>query len=108
MSHPSPPTPQKPNVRHAQPAANAAQKSSPINVEFVLHVLRQWWLVAAPTGLLLAALAGTVVFVQFKPKYEAKRLFWIDEATPYMVFESEQVQSESKNFVTNQLSLMRS
>ena len=40
-------------------------------------------MIAAPVGLLLAAIAGAVVYLLFEPVYEAAAWFKIEERTPY-------------------------
>lgn len=53
------------------------QKTNALTPAFVLKSVRQWWLASVPIGLLLAAGAGAVVFLTFKPEYSAEALLQI-------------------------------
>ena len=74
---------------------------------FVLTALRRWWMIAAPVGLLLAAIAGAVVYLLFEPVYEAAAWFKIEERTPYLAFESKD-EGRSKLFFQTQIETIRS
>ena len=87
------------------PAEPAQGAKSPITVGFVLDVLRRWWKITVPVGLLLAAGAATLVYVTFVPEYEARALLWMDSQQPYLV---KPERYGDRNFVDNQLGLIRS
>lgn len=78
----------------------------PITVGFVLDVLRRWWKITVPVGLLLAAAAATGVYLTFVPLYEARALLWIDSRQPYLV--QEERYGNGREFAQNQLGLIRS
>ena len=91
---------------HHSGEVSPAQGAKPnITLTFVLAVLRRWWKVTVPVGLLLAAAAATGVYLTFVPKYEARALLWIDSAQPYLV---QPERYSDRDFVSNQLGLIRS
>jgi polysaccharide biosynthesis transport protein len=77
------------------------------NAQFILHALRRWWKVATPAAVLLAGIAGAVVYLLFVPKYEAVALLEIEEQSPYVAFEPKQ-ESRSKAYFQTQMELIRS
>jgi polysaccharide biosynthesis transport protein len=85
----------------------AGQTEQGITVRFVLTALRRWWLIAAPMGLLLAAIAGAAIYLLFEPVYEAAAWFRIEERTPFLAFESKD-ESRSKLFFQTQIETIRS
>ncbi len=72
---------------------------------FVLGALRQWWKIAAPVGLILATVGGSLVWMFFEPSYRASAWLQISELTPYIAFES---REQSKQFVNTQIQLLQS
>jgi len=74
----------------------------------VLNALRQWWKVAVPIGLLLATIAGTIVYVLFEPKYEAAAWIQIHYRAPYLAFEPESSRDGLDRFVRTEMALIRS
>jgi capsular exopolysaccharide synthesis family protein len=74
----------------------------------VLNALRQWWKVAVPIGLLLATVAGTIVYVLFEPKYEAAAWIQIHYRAPYLAFEPESSRDGLDRFVRTEMALIRS
>src|SRR5262245_19502901 len=75
-----------------------------ITPEFVLDVVRRWWKISFPVGLLLGALAACFVYLTFTPIYQAKVLLYIAERQPYLVDPT----YSDQNYVRNQIGLIRS
>ena len=67
-----------------QPGGGAGQG---ISAQFVLHVLRRWWKIALPAGLVLAIVAVATTYWLFEPQYEAAALLEIHEQPQYIAFE---------------------
>ena len=61
----------------------SAESQQGITPQFVLTAIRQWWKVAAPIGLVLAALAAARVGQLVEPKYEATAWRQIEDPRPY-------------------------
>lgn len=80
------------------------QSTQAITAGFVFTALRRWWKVAGPIGLVLAGITGALVYFLFEPVYEASALLRIDEASPFIVIESNE---RSQRFVETQLELIR-
>jgi polysaccharide biosynthesis transport protein len=89
------------NGRAAAPPPNP----SGIDIWFVLGVLRRWWKVVVPVGLLAGTVAGAAIALSFQPTYQAKVLLWIDSEPQYLVQPN---PSAARGFVDNQLGLIRS
>ncbi len=85
--------------------ASDAQPPQIITAQFVLHALRQWWKLALPCGLLLAGTAALVVYVVFRPVYQAAAWIKIDDSRPYVAFH---LPDDSRRFAQTQMELMRS
>jgi len=79
-----------------------------VTLRFTLNALGRWWKVALPIGLLLAGLAGGVVWMLFEPKYEASAWLRIREVAPKIAFPLQQDRGYSGRFVQTQIELMRS
>lgn len=79
-------------------------KGEGLTPQFVLNAVRRWWKVAAPLGILVAAVAVGVVFIIFKPEYRAVGQIEILERQPYLLYEP---QNGSSRFVATQLELLR-
>ena len=69
------------NGRH--PIGRPQQGVTPL---FVLHVLRRWWMIATPVGLLLAVIAVGIVWWTFDKQYEATAWLRIKSQQPYLAF----------------------
>jgi len=76
-----------------------------MGLRFVFNALRQWWKLALPVGLLLAAAGGTYVYLTHEPMYEASAWLKIESSTPRVIFNT---NLYSRNFIANQRELMRS
>lgn len=75
-----------------------------ITPKLILNVWRQWWKIAMPLGLILAAVGCVAVFAVYRPQYEAKSLLWIDDEKPYILSPS----GVDRDFVADQQGLIRS
>ena len=93
-------------VREHRQAASHGDKL--ISHTFVLWVLRQWWMVVVPIGLVLAAVAGAVVVYFHTLKYEATALLMIEATNPFVAFSERSTGRESSRYVQTQLELLRS
>ena len=76
-----------------------------ITVAEVLAVLRRWWWQCTLAGIVLAAVAGGVVWSTFKPVYEGLALLLIKSDPEYIAFPQ---QSNSYSFAWTQLETLRS
>lgn len=90
---------------HPKNERQSSGSQQPITVWFVLDALRRWWKIALPVGLLLGGVAATIVFLQFKPLYEASAWIQIEETNPYVVFPD---RTGSSRFVETQRQLLQS
>lgn len=82
-----------------------SNQSNTFNLAFILTVLRKWWKVAIPLGLVLAAAGAGVVWWQFQPVYQAQAWLRIEDQRPYIAFPS---KGSSRRFVNTQVALIRS
>ncbi len=79
-----------------------------VTPRFALNVLGRWWKLALPIGLLLAGLAGGVVWTLFEPKYEASAWLRIRDVPPKLAFALDEERGYSRRFVETQIELLRS
>ncbi len=75
---------------------------------FAINVIRRWWLIAFPLGLLLAVGGSAAVWLLFEPQYEAAAWLKIDERVPYLAFEDKAEETRSKAFFQTQIEMIRS
>lgn len=94
-----------PAARRSAGRDGSGYSGQALSAGFILYAMRQWWKVAAPAGLLLAALIAVTLYALFEPTYEATSLFQIDDMTPYVVDRPVRV---SQRFVQTQIELIRS
>ena len=87
---------------------SSANADGAISIALLLKVLRRWWPIATPAGLLLAAASAGVVWLRFEPKYEAAAWFRIEEQTPFLAFESKSSEARPQAFFQTQIELVRS
>ncbi len=92
-------------MRRSMPAAQPA--GSGVTPTFVWRVFCQWWKWVLPAGVLLAALAGAVVWFTWVPKYEAAALVKIESHAPFIAFEKGAFPSDSDLYVQTQIELLR-
>lgn len=78
-----------------------------VSPAFFLWVLKQWWKIGVPAGLVLAIAVGAAVIYFFVPKYEASAILTIEDVRPAIVFE-DRGRSNSQRYVQTQLELLRS
>ncbi len=76
-----------------------------LSIGFVLGVVRQWWKVAAPLGLLLAAIGAGTIWWMFEPVYEAQAWLRIEDRQPYIAYPQ---KGDSRRFISTQIALIRS
>src|SRR6476620_12404038 len=55
-----------------------------ISPAFIVWVLRQWWLVIIPIGLVLAVVSAGIVMHLYVPKYEATALLMIEDVGQFV------------------------
>lgn len=83
--------------------------SSGVTPAFALRVFRQWWMFVIPTGCLLAAGAGYLVWHFHEPQYEAKALIMIEDMAPFIAFDNrEGGKGTSDKYVQTQIELLKS
>ncbi len=75
---------------------------------FALNVLRRWWLIAMPVGLVLGGAGSAAVWLLFQPQYEAAAWLKIDEKAPFVAYETKSEESRSKEFFQTQIEMIRS
>lgn len=63
-----------------------AETGSGFRLALIWHSLRLWWKVATPAGLILATIAGIVVWYTFVPVYRAKRYIVIRHDRAYIAY----------------------
>ena len=103
-----PASPARPPSSLARPRVPRSRESEEgTSVRFVLNSLRRWWLLATPLALLLAAAGGGVVYLLFKPEYEAAAWMQIEERTPSLL-DFTRFEDRSKTFVQTQIQLIHS
>lgn len=71
----------------------------------VLKVIRRWWKIGIPAGLMLSAISVAFVYRGFVPVYQATVWLRIENQVPYVAFET---RGGSDEFVRTQLQLIRS
>ena len=79
-----------------------------ISHTFLLWVLRQWWAIVVPAGLVLAASAAALVMYFYTPKYEATALLMIEDVSPFVAYSASATGNQSQRYVQTQLELLRS
>ena len=94
--------------RRSSNSAAKPKQNSTLSLGLVLNVIRQWWYVCTPIGLLLAAVASAVVFATFEPQYRASVMIRIRENDPYLIFHRASSNTFANAFVNNQRALIRS
>ena len=91
--------------RMPQPVAPQTGNEMGQQATKVLHAIQKWWRVCIPVGLLLASIAGTVVWMMFVPMYEAKTTLLIKSEAPYIAFRNNQ---DSKGFAATHMAFLGS
>lgn len=97
------------NVRQGRPPAPETPREQG-HVEVFVTVLRRWWGLALPLGLVLGGLAAAGAYLLFPPLYQAKALVRISEVRPYIAFPEDNWRntSEMTRYVRSQVELIRS
>ena len=98
---------------HLRSSANGrhpiSQPQQGITPKFALHVLRHWWMIATPAGLLLAGIAVGIVWWTFEPEYEATTWLRIKSQQPFLAFAPGQAERGAGDlFVQTQVEMIRS
>ena len=88
-----------------RPAVSKPAHRDGISPAFVLHAVRRWWKVAAPLGILLAAVSAGAVFLLFKPMYMAVGNIRILEKQPSVAFPV--MNSDDEKYVQTQLQSLK-
>jgi capsular exopolysaccharide synthesis family protein len=94
----------------ASSPAVAGLESGGLTPAFVLWVLKKWWRIALPAGLVLGVSAAAVVMLLHRPLYESTALVMIESQAPYIAFTESKAGGPGRgdNFVATQVELMRS
>jgi polysaccharide biosynthesis transport protein len=90
--------------------APARQQEGGLTPAFFLWVLNQWWKIAIPVGLVLAAITGVAILYFYVPIYSASALIDIEHSTPYIAF-NQGKSSDSRGddrYIQTQIELLRS
>ena len=96
-------------VRHVQPAGHASAQGQAFTPQLILMALRRWWMIALPVGILSAAVAAVVVWIQFEPEYQAAAQIQIDSKRPVIAFDTEGPSyGRDNSYVATQLNLLGS
>ena len=95
----------RPMTAIARPGS--AQAEQGVTPQFVWRVFAGWWKWVVPLGLVLAAVAGALVFVFYVPKYEASALVKIEAETPFIAFQQGAMSKDSERYVQTQIELLR-
>lgn len=86
----------------------AEQAPPSITVSAVVHAVLRNWRTAFPLGLLLAAVAGGLVWVRFRPTYQASAWLQVQQSSPYLAFALREGRDETGRFFETQTELIRS
>ena len=107
--------PENQPVRNGSPHAATSQaiplfdgtaRSQPlITPGTILKVIRRWWKIGIPIGIVLAAISALFVCRNFVPLYRAVVWMRIESEPPFIAFQS---RGSSEDFVRTQLQLIRS
>ncbi len=93
-------------ARTRNPSRDKVAKSG-VTAQFVLHVLRHWWKLVVPTGVLLAAVNSALVLHFFQRQYEAVAWLRIDDKPTHLSYESTH-EDRPQSFANTQIELLRS
>lgn len=80
--------------------------STGLTVGLVLFALRRWWKVSFPVGLVLAAVAGGVVWLLFEPVYLTQAWLNIDAQKEYVAFQP--ARDDGDRYIRTQIELIKS
>ena len=91
----------------AQPTGRGPNNQSDgLVLRVAITALRRWWLLAVPSGVVLAAVAVAVVVLTFEPSYRAVAVVQIKSYQPHIVFNG--ALTGARSFVSTQRELIRS
>jgi succinoglycan biosynthesis transport protein ExoP len=97
----------RPVARRDGPRRSAEATTQSFSVWVAWDAIRFGWKWALPSGLLMAGVAAAVIFLTFKPMYEASAWLQIADARQVLVFNLES-DARSQTFVNTQTELLRS
>jgi succinoglycan biosynthesis transport protein ExoP len=106
IGRPAEPTPVAVRALSAKHPAGQPGQQPALTATFVLRAVQQWWKIAIPTGLLLAAAAAAVVLAMFKPEYQATAWLLIRDPSGLLVRDGG--SDSSPQFVRTQVQLITS
>ncbi|MEO2048793.1 MAG: polysaccharide biosynthesis tyrosine autokinase [Pirellulales bacterium] len=89
---------------------SASRQDADLGPAFVLWVLRQWWKITIPTGLVLAGVTAVVIMYFYVPEYRASALIDIEQTVPFIAFDKGKVSGPRGNvqYIQTQIELLRS
>ena len=90
------------------PVASAPIAEYGLTPAFVWRVMCQWWKWVVPAGILLASVAGAVVWYFHVPMFEASALIKIESEMPFIAFENGSSNQNADRYVQTQIELLRS
>jgi capsular exopolysaccharide synthesis family protein len=97
------------SVGSAREEHHARTESLPgITASAVLHGVLRCWRTVLPLAMLLAGLAGAVVWARFRPTYQASAWLQIQQSSPYLAFAMREGHDEVGRFFETQTELIRS
>ncbi|MFO7907984.1 MAG: polysaccharide biosynthesis tyrosine autokinase [Planctomycetota bacterium] len=89
--------------------SSPASNSSGIGPQLVLGAVVRWWKLALPAGVVLAAIAGAVVWWFFEPVFEASALIQIDARPAVIAFDRDGASyGGDQGYVATQINLLSS
>lgn len=77
-----------------------------VTLPLLIWVVKEWWRICIPIGLLLAVVLGAAVVRMHVPRYEAKALLMIEDSRPYIAF-SNSTTGQSQRYIQTQLEIIR-
>lgn len=86
----------------------AESSAPPFSLQTLMVALRCWWKLSAPVGVLLAAVAGTVVYFTTKPTYTASAWLIIKANPESLLTAIPGAHGEADRFIANQIELIKS
>lgn len=85
-AQPAPPVPYAPTALPPELlAGEAGDGGGQISLSFILLAIRRWWRWTIPTGIVLSALTGALIWTLFEPVFEAQAWLLINSRQPFIV-----------------------
>jgi len=79
-----------------------------VSPRLLFRAISQWWYVATPIGIVLAAISAAVVMLTFTPVYRSSAVLKIASYTPYIAYTSNEQPMKPEEFTETQVELLRS